>query len=169
MNKIIEPNFELKMIGFEFLGRSSKATGGSLGWSRSENIIYRCAKCGSTMLASYNDYWNCECEAVHLDIHAGRFGSNYGDENILVYKKNILKNIKEIINNDFSTFEELTSCIEEIKKNGDVFILKVDGERDTNYNTIISSFPNSDKEMIRYDSSNLKEAIKKALFDYISM
>ncbi len=39
------------------------------------------------MPASFNDYYNCKCKAMHLDIDAGRFGSNYGDDNILRYEK----------------------------------------------------------------------------------
>jgi hypothetical protein len=39
------------------------------------------------MPASFNDYFNCECGAMHLDIDFGRFGSKYGDNNILVYQK----------------------------------------------------------------------------------
>ncbi len=85
--KIIEPDFDLEINGLNFLGRSSKATGESLGWSRNEKIFYRCAKCGDLMNASNNDYWNCKCGAIHLDIDAGRFGSKFGDDNILVYKK----------------------------------------------------------------------------------
>ncbi|WP_127845479.1 hypothetical protein [Psychroflexus aestuariivivens] len=73
----------------KFLGRGPKASGRGMGWSRNEDIIYKCVNCGSEMLASHNDYWNCECGAIHLDFDAGRFGSKYGDENILVYKKNV--------------------------------------------------------------------------------
>ena len=87
INKLIQPKFNLKIDGMKFLGRGSKASGNGIGWNRNENIIYKCVECGSEMLASHNDYWNCECGAIHLDFDAGRFGSNYGDENILVYKK----------------------------------------------------------------------------------
>jgi hypothetical protein len=90
MNKLIQPKFNLKIDGMKFLGRGSKASGKQMGWSSNENIIYKCVECGSEMLASHNDYWNCKCGAIHLDFEAGRFGSNYGDENILVYKKNKL-------------------------------------------------------------------------------
>ena len=76
--------------------------------------------------------------------------------------------IKEILGKNHLTYEELFSCIEEIKSKGDVFILKIDGERDENHNTVMISFPNSEREMIRYDESDLKEGIKKALSDYIS-
>ena len=34
-----------------------------------------------------DDYYTCQCNAMHLDIDAGRFASNYGDENILRYEK----------------------------------------------------------------------------------
>ena len=40
------------------------------------------------MSADHDDYFNCECGAMHLDIGYGRFGSRFGDRNILVYRKN---------------------------------------------------------------------------------
>ena len=88
MNKIIQPKFNSEINGMKFLGRGPKASGTGLGWSRKENIIYKCVKCATEMKASQNDYWNCECGAMTLDFDAGRFGSNYGDENILVYSIN---------------------------------------------------------------------------------
>lgn len=39
------------------------------------------------MSADFNDYFNCDCGSMHLDIDAGRFGSWHGDENIIVYRK----------------------------------------------------------------------------------
>ena len=87
-SKKIKPDFDLNLNGYEYLGRGSNALGIFIfGWSTNENILYRCAKCGSSMIASHNNYWNCSCGAVHLDYDAGRFGSKYGDKNILVYKK----------------------------------------------------------------------------------
>lgn len=93
MSKIIKPKFNLEIKGMRFLGRGPKVFGNGIGWCRSENIVYKCVECESEMNASHNDYWNCKCGAIHLDFDAGRFGSNYGDENILVY----LKNEKQVI------------------------------------------------------------------------
>jgi len=87
MTEIIEPKFKIEINGLKFLGRGPKSSCTEDGWSRSKNIIYKCVECGSEMSASHNDYWNCKCRAVHLDVHAGRFGSKYGDQNILVYSK----------------------------------------------------------------------------------
>ncbi|WP_282019232.1 hypothetical protein [Salegentibacter mishustinae] len=108
MSKIIQPKFDLEIIGMKFLGRGPKASGNGPGWSRSENIIYKCVECGSEMVASHNDYWNCECGAMHLDFDAGRFGSNFGDENILVYSKNG--------ENENTEFKNKSSLIELIGK-----------------------------------------------------
>lgn len=76
-------------------------------------------------------------------------------------------NIKKIINKKQATIDELFTCLEEIKKSGDIFILKMDGERENNQNTIMITFPKSNKEMIRHDGESLKILIKKALSDYI--
>jgi len=88
MNENITPDFDIEIDGFKFIGRGPNVINlFSTDWSRDDNILYRCAKCGSTMTASFNDYWSCKCKAVSLDIGAGRFGSQYGDKNILVYKR----------------------------------------------------------------------------------
>ncbi|SEE16718.1 hypothetical protein SAMN04487765_1625 [Tenacibaculum sp. MAR_2010_89] len=76
-------------------------------------------------------------------------------------------NIKKIINKKQATIDELFTCLEEIKNSGDIFILKMDGERENNQNTIMITFPKSNKEMIRHDGESLKVLIKKALSDYI--
>jgi hypothetical protein len=39
------------------------------------------------MRADHDDYFTCTCGALHLDIDAGRFGSRFGDANILVYQR----------------------------------------------------------------------------------
>lgn len=81
--KKIKPKFEINIEGFQFIKRGPLTSG----WVRSKDFLYRCAECGSTMQGDYNDYFNCACNAMYLDIDAGRFGSNLGDINILTYKK----------------------------------------------------------------------------------
>jgi hypothetical protein len=39
------------------------------------------------MPADHDDYFTCSCGAMHLDIGAGRFGSNFGDSAILTYRR----------------------------------------------------------------------------------
>ena len=75
-----------------------------------------------------------------------------------------MEKILNILNAENIAFEDLFVCVQEIKDNGNVFILKVDGE--SNINTIMIMFPNSDKEMIRYDNADLKEAMIMALKNY---
>jgi len=87
MKNVIEPEFSYELEGFKYLGRGPSVIGTGGGWSRSSALIYRCAKCGGIMPANHNDYFNCSCGAMHLDIDYGRFGSNFGDNNILVYEK----------------------------------------------------------------------------------
>ena len=84
--KLIDSKFKIEIKGLYYLGRGSNPLGGKYpGWSTSRYFVYRCANCGSTMKANYKEYWNCKCKAIHLDVDACRFGSNYGDDNILVY------------------------------------------------------------------------------------
>jgi len=90
MKKKIKPEFDLKMEGFKYLGRGPRASGFfSISWSTDNDIFYRCVVCGSVMCASQDGNWVCKCGSLYLDIAAGRFGSNQGDKNILVYKKNL--------------------------------------------------------------------------------
>lgn len=83
----IEPSFPVEIPGFTFLGRGPHCSGGGGGWSRSPDVLYRCAKCGDTMPGPHDDHFECRCGAMDLDRDAGRFGSRYGDENILVYRR----------------------------------------------------------------------------------
>ena len=39
------------------------------------------------MPAAFDDYYNCQSKAMYFDVDAGRFGSRYGDGNILRYEK----------------------------------------------------------------------------------
>jgi hypothetical protein len=39
------------------------------------------------MPADFNDYFTCTCGAMQLDIDAGRFGSQFGDKSIEVYRR----------------------------------------------------------------------------------
>lgn len=75
-----------------------------------------------------------------------------------------MNKISKILNQEEATFEDLFLCVEEIKREEKVFILKVDGE--SNMNTVMIMFPNSTQEMIRYDNIDLKEAMIKALKEY---
>ncbi len=85
--KIIEPKFETNIDGFNYKGRGPSVTGNKEGWNRTKNLYFVCANCGSMMHSITDNYFSCECGAMHHDLDAFRFGSTYGDENILVYEK----------------------------------------------------------------------------------
>lgn len=76
--------------------------------------------------------------------------------------------IREIIEKQDCSIEELIGCFEQVKKNGDVAIIKFDGERNENQYTIFITFPFVKKrEMIRADVSDLKKGLIKVLIKYI--
>lgn len=88
MHKLIEPTFEIHVAGYQYLGRGPKVFGDPSGrWMGGNGIFYRCANCGSFMSASAMEYSYCQCRAMSLDVDASRFGSRYGDDNILVYRQ----------------------------------------------------------------------------------
>lgn len=84
--KPIDLKFAIEMPDLKYLGRGPSCTGIN-GWSTREEFIYRCANCDDTMNAAWKKDWTCSCQAMALDSAAARFGSYYGDENILVYKR----------------------------------------------------------------------------------
>lgn len=75
--------------------------------------------------------------------------------------------IKKIIDKQDPSFEELIDCFERIKTNGEVAVIKFDGERNEDEYTVFISFPNNKSEMIRADESDLKKALIKVLTKYI--
>ena len=83
----LEPESGIEIKGYNFKGRGPGATGENKGWNKRKNLYFRCAKCGSMMHSITNEYFTCECGAMHHDKDAFRFGSTFGDENILVYEK----------------------------------------------------------------------------------
>ena len=76
--------------------------------------------------------------------------------------------IKQVISKD-SSLEELLMCFEAIKENRDVAIIKFDGEREYDHYTLLISFPNKKRDMLRVDSNNLKEGMQNILKEYISI
>jgi len=78
------------------------------------------------------------------------------------------KNISEVIESREVSTEDLFECLEMIKKDGNVVVIKFDGERQENQYTAFITFPTSrKKEMIRADESSMKNAILKILKSYI--
>jgi len=75
--------------------------------------------------------------------------------------------IKEIIEKENCSFDELIGCFEKVKEDGNVAVIKFDGERDKDWYTIFISFPKNKREMIRADESDLKKALIKVLAKYI--
>ncbi len=86
-DNLIEPIFDTELEGYRFIGRGPEATGTKPGWERNDSLHFRCAKCGSIMKSTISNNYSCECGAMFVDADYHRFGSNYGDQNILVYKR----------------------------------------------------------------------------------
>lgn len=84
--KAIDPKFGIDLPELKYLGKGPSCIG-SMGWSTNDKFIYRCANCGDTMNASWENDWTCSCQAMALDSDAARFGPYFGDENILIYRK----------------------------------------------------------------------------------
>ncbi|OIN55616.1 hypothetical protein [Arsenicibacter rosenii] len=78
--------------------------------------------------------------------------------------------IKNILKKESPSFNELIDCFEQVKRNGNVVVIKFDGERSENGYTIFISFPLlKNKEMIREDTNDLKTGLMKALSKYLEI
>lgn len=78
-----------------------------------------------------------------------------------------MKYIEEILSLNNSSFDNLIRCLEIVKENGDVCVVKLDGGRMDNQYTVFISFSNNKREMIRVDGSDLKEVLIDVLRLYI--
>ena len=66
------------------------------------------------------------------------------------------------------SLEDLIYCLDLIRKNGNVVVIKLDGGRDRCFYTLFITFPGkSEKDMLRVDHSDLKEAILELLNLYV--
>jgi hypothetical protein len=71
----------------EFLGYGPAATGSSGGWNFKKEIYLRCGNCGSIMHPwSVKETFGCTCGCIFLDIDAGRFSAQEGDDSVEVYR-----------------------------------------------------------------------------------
>lgn len=79
-----------------------------------------------------------------------------------------MKYINEILNKANPSLEDLINCLEIIKKEGDISVVKFDGARpDKSYTVFVTFAINKNKEIIRADENDLKKAIIKVLSEYI--
>lgn len=77
--------------------------------------------------------------------------------------------MKELINKEFLSSDDILNIVSSVGKNKDVIIIKNDGIRNDNQYTVIiipSKFP---EKSFRCDSSFLQEAVKKVLKEYIAI
>jgi hypothetical protein len=70
------------IVGYVFVRK-----GTTTGWGGSADLLYVCEKCGVGMPADRDDEFSCACGAMHLDVDARRFGSTFGDNAILTYRR----------------------------------------------------------------------------------
>ncbi len=69
--------------------------------------------------------------------------------------------------NTDTTIEQLFFHVEDIRERGDIFFIKYYGERDSNWITIIISFPyDLSRKQIRFDGNNLKDLLIKSILKY---
>lgn len=81
-----------------------------------------------------------------------------------------MKNIEKLLREDHPSIDDLIKCFEKIKDDGNVVVIKFDGERTDIQYTVFISFPVSlDRQIIRVDKSSLIEALKEVLTEYLSL
>lgn len=68
------------------------------------------------------------------------------------------------------SLDELFKLVDDIRKKGYLFFIKIDGEREENHITIIISDPkNLSKEQIRFDGQHLDKVMIKAISKFFSI
>jgi len=75
--------------------------------------------------------------------------------------------IKNVLSRSSYSLEELIKCFEIVKENGNVAVIKFDGERTASQYTVFISFPSNGRQIIRSDKNTLKEALEDVLRAYI--
>ncbi|MFY0255160.1 hypothetical protein ACDQ55_14525 [Chitinophaga sp. 30R24] len=82
-----------------------------------------------------------------------------------------MQTITSIVSRLFNniSIEDFIYCFEKIKENGDVGVIKFDGDRKDKQYTVFITFSTIKAEMIRADESTLKEALFKVLLKYIEV
>jgi hypothetical protein len=75
--------------------------------------------------------------------------------------------INKVLQGHNPSMEELINCFEEVRKNGDVVVMKFDGERASDQYTIFITFSQKKKDMIRFDGDNLQSTILSVLGEYV--
>ncbi|KUY30389.1 hypothetical protein ATB96_01730 [Elizabethkingia ursingii] len=79
-----------------------------------------------------------------------------------------IRKIKNILLENPS-MTDLIDCLDLVRKNGDVVVVKFDGEREQDFYTLFITFSlTKNKSMIRIDHSNLRDAILELLKRYIN-
>ena len=76
--------------------------------------------------------------------------------------------IKESIKKEKPSMDELIQCFELIRQAGHIAFIKLDGEREQDWYTILVTFPDSSREMIRNDGSDLRTALINVLTSYVA-
>jgi hypothetical protein len=78
-----------------------------------------------------------------------------------------MSNIRNIVNGSNASLEDLIYCFDIIRQNGDVAIIKFDGERVSNpYTVFITFHTTKNRAMIRVDGSDLKVSLVEVLSKY---
>lgn len=78
-----------------------------------------------------------------------------------------MKYIEEVLSRYIITLEDLLLCLEYVKSQGDIAVIKFDGERLKGGYTVFISFPSHmSNEIIREDGDDLKDILIKLLTCY---
>jgi hypothetical protein len=79
-----------------------------------------------------------------------------------------MEQIRKILNQTNINIEDLINGFEIVKNNGDIAVIKFDGERLDKHYTVFISFPaHRKREMIRADENDLKLALLRVLKAYV--
>lgn len=79
-----------------------------------------------------------------------------------------MTSIEELLKRKDISTADLLSCFERVKEDGNVAVIKLDGERESKQYTVFITFPNdADRQMIRSDEDSLHPALIAVLKSYV--
>ena len=77
--------------------------------------------------------------------------------------------IHSVLSQDDCTLEDLVACLDHVMRDGNVAVVKFDGERVTEPYTMFISYPaaKGERDMIRVDGGDLKSGLRNLLAKYV--
>jgi hypothetical protein len=89
MSTVLRVTDAVEVPGCRFLGWGGwgpGATSPGQGWHIARDLFERCRACGGVLRLWDDQSEQCPCGRLYKDVESGRFGSDDGDDSIVIYR-----------------------------------------------------------------------------------